>query len=272
MTQFEKIIKNEIKCDICGEIMHPVYGGGWENDRVLCANRECQAEIVYPTSTEVPKVINNKQCRKNLNKCPHNIEEGFYPCDKCDDPFDVSPPCYEKDKQTKEEILIQAISDPKTRKDIAKRMVTKNVDIGKDVEPLPPSPEEMQEQLEYRFAKYKIDDIEEMKRKDREVADVFRDIFKIADLESENARLREWIDDLQSGMYINCVYCGHKYGPKENIPCSMADVLKKHVEVCTEHPMYKFRMRVKKLLLKVAECAHGKAIDDEIDEMLKELK
>jgi len=54
MTQFEKATQENIVCDICGEIMHPMYGGGWENDRLVCADRECGAEIVYPTSTEVP--------------------------------------------------------------------------------------------------------------------------------------------------------------------------------------------------------------------------
>ena len=50
-------------------------------------------------------------------------------------------------------------------------------------------------------------------------------------LKAENERLKQWISDLQSGMYINCVYCGHRYGPK------MADILKEHIEKCPEHPM-----------------------------------
>ena len=57
MTQFEKAIKDEIHCDICGEIMHAVYGGGWDNDRIVCAAvNYCGAEIVYPTSTPVEGV------------------------------------------------------------------------------------------------------------------------------------------------------------------------------------------------------------------------
>jgi hypothetical protein len=56
MTQFKKATKSTIACDICGEIMHPMYGCGWDNDRMVCANRECNAEIVYPTSTEVPNI------------------------------------------------------------------------------------------------------------------------------------------------------------------------------------------------------------------------
>lgn len=58
---------------------------------------------------------------------------------------------------------------------------------------------------------------------------------------SELERYKRWVDDLQSGMYINCVYCGHRYGPREDTPSSMAEVLKQHVEQCPEHPMSKLR-------------------------------
>lgn len=51
--------------------------------------------------------------------------------------------------------------------------------------------------------------------------------------------LEKWIDDLQSGMYVNCVYCGHRYGPVENTPTSMRDILKEHVEQCPKHPLSK---------------------------------
>jgi hypothetical protein len=50
-------------------------------------------------------------------------------------------------------------------------------------------------------------------------------------------RLKQWVADLQSGMFVNCVYCGHRYGPGETAPVAMADALKAHVAVCPEHPM-----------------------------------
>ena len=50
-----------------------------------------------------------------------------------------------------------------------------------------------------------------------------------------------WVRDLQSGMYVNCVYCGHRYGPGETTPVSMADALKAHVEACPKHPMSALR-------------------------------
>ncbi len=63
----------------------------------------------------------------------------------------------------------------------------------------------------------------------------------IEHLMGEVSRYREWVNDLQSGMYVNCVYCGHRYGPSEETPVSMADVLKEHIEHCPEHPMSKLK-------------------------------
>jgi len=53
---------------------------------------------------------------------------------------------------------------------------------------------------------------------------------------SQMGSLLEWIDDLHSGMYINCVFCGHRYGPdtEEGV---MSDVLHEHIAVCPEHSL-----------------------------------
>jgi DNA-directed RNA polymerase subunit RPC12/RpoP len=61
---------------------------------------------------------------------------------------------------------------------------------------------------------------------------------KIETPQAEISRLKRWIDDLQSGMYINCVYCGHRYGPRDKVPTSMADALKLHISECVKHPMH----------------------------------
>lgn len=61
------------------------------------------------------------------------------------------------------------------------------------------------------------------------------------DKEKEIERLKQWVNDLQSGMYVNCVYCGHRYGPESETPTSMADVLKEHIEHCKDHPMSKLK-------------------------------
>lgn len=58
-------------------------------------------------------------------------------------------------------------------------------------------------------------------------------------LDQTITRVSVWLRDLHSGMYINCVYCGHRYGPKENTPVVMADVLKAHIRECPAHPLSK---------------------------------
>ena len=63
----------------------------------------------------------------------------------------------------------------------------------------------------------------------------------VATVSNENKRLQEWVNDLQAGMYINCVYCGHRYGPDDEVPVAMADVLKEHIEQCPQHPMSKLK-------------------------------
>lgn len=61
------------------------------------------------------------------------------------------------------------------------------------------------------------------------------------ELRARMQRLEQWVADLQSGMFVNCVYCGHRYGPRNTTPVAMADVLKEHVQACPEHPMAKLR-------------------------------
>lgn len=62
--------------------------------------------------------------------------------------------------------------------------------------------------------------------------------------EAEVAHLTAWVNDLQSGMTVNCVYCGYCYGPKETTPVSMADALKAHIETCEHHPLNDARYRI----------------------------
>jgi hypothetical protein len=60
---------------------------------------------------------------------------------------------------------------------------------------------------------------------------------EVTAIEAQLSQARQWVNDLQSGMYINCVYCGHRYGPNPGTPVAMADVLKQHIATCPEHPM-----------------------------------
>lgn len=69
---------------------------------------------------------------------------------------------------------------------------------------------------------------------------------QIEALEKRNDELQNWIDDLQSGMYINCVYCGHRYGPNPETPVAMADILEAHIEQCSKHPLSHMKVRAEK--------------------------
>jgi hypothetical protein len=100
----------------------------------------------------------------------------------------------------------------------------------------------------------------------------------------EIKRLREWIDDLQSGQYVNCVYCGHRYGPAfcsecngsgrtddhvngithcsacdgtgEGTPVALADVLKQHVAQCPDHPMSKLKKALEVIQQLCSDAPH----------------
>jgi hypothetical protein len=56
-------------------------------------------------------------------------------------------------------------------------------------------------------------------------------------LEQRVRELEGWVSDLQSGMYVNCVYCGHRYGPSQTTAPTMSEALKLHIEQCKAHPM-----------------------------------
>jgi hypothetical protein len=78
--------------------------------------------------------------------------------------------------------------------------------------------------------------------------EIVNDIFATAKrVIVESEELKQWVSDCQSGMYINCVYCGHRYGPKDETPISMANVLKEHIEQCPKHPMSKLKAENEKL-------------------------
>ena len=68
----------------------------------------------------------------------------------------------------------------------------------------------------------------------------------------ELERLTQWVADCQSGMYVNCVYCGHRYGPKEDTPVAMADILKQHIEQCPAHPMSELKRENERLKAQIA--------------------
>lgn len=46
---------------------------------------------------------------------------------------------------------------------------------------------------------------------------------QLEELLAENERLKQHVADLQSGMFINCVYCGHRYGPQKDTPATVIE-------------------------------------------------
>jgi hypothetical protein len=78
----------------------------------------------------------------------------------------------------------------------------------------------------------------------------------LEEAQDEVMRLQDWVDDLQSGMWVNCVYCGHNYGPREDTPVAMADVLKEHVMKCPLHPMSKMREALEHIRTMARLAAH----------------
>lgn len=71
-------------------------------------------------------------------------------------------------------------------------------------------------------------------------------------LTSENKQLEAWIDDLQSGMYINCVYCGHRYGPNSVKEITMRKALENHIARCPKHPLSAAKNEIKELKRRVS--------------------
>lgn len=89
---------------------------------------------------------------------------------------------------------------------------------------------------------------DECKRSDtlRVEVERLKDTQREAVVRSQRERdiLHQWVNDLQAGMFINCVYCGHRYGPNDKVPTTMSEVLKKHIEVCPKHPLSQLRKGV----------------------------
>lgn len=95
-----------------------------------------------------------------------------------------------------------------------------------------------------------LDQVEVTDRKDFGMIELWDD--RVVQVEKNTGRelvseLRGWVHDLQSGMYINCVYCGHRYGPEDEVPATMADALKDHIEQCPDHPMSKLKEENRRL-------------------------
>ena len=68
-THFETVMKHCKICDICGGSCFALYGGGWDNDRICCAERDCGAETTFPTSTMYPGQEENEEKWRENSQC-----------------------------------------------------------------------------------------------------------------------------------------------------------------------------------------------------------
>jgi hypothetical protein len=97
------------------------------------------------------------------------------------------------------------------------------------------------------------DMLETITARDTEIEDLKRELLECSATEEG---LRNWIRDCQAGMYINCVYCGHRYGPddehaatlvEDGATPSMQEALRAHIAECPDHPMSALRTEIEKL-------------------------
>ena len=69
----------------------------------------------------------------------------------------------------------------------------------------------------------------------------------------ENCKtLEQWVHDCQAGMYINCVYCGHRYGPDDEVAPTMQQALYDHIAECPKHPLSAMKRRAERAEARLA--------------------
>ena len=65
-------------------------------------------------------------------------------------------------------------------------------------------------------------------------------------------------------MYVNCIYCGFRYGRKDEVPVSHAAILKHHIINCPEHPLSK----ALEVMRECVEMIHEERPTAEISDLL----
>jgi len=67
----------------------------------------------------------------------------------------------------------------------------------------------------------------------------------VQDLQDEVSTLMQWVGDLQTGLYVNCIYCGHRYPPET--PDVRDQALYNHIKECQHHPLSKALAQIEEL-------------------------
>ena len=68
-------------------------------------------------------------------------------------------------------------------------------------------------------------------------------------------KLRSWVNDLQSQLFLNCVYCGHRTDPEDYHEQEVWQVLQEHAEQCEHHPMYTLKQKMLGFESFIQQCA-----------------
>ena len=79
---------------------------------------------------------------------------------------------------------------------------------------------------------------------------------EIAELRTEIMRLNKFCDDLQEKIYVNCAYCGHRYGPRHTTKRAMTDLIKDHIRQCKRHPLRRALANVRTYGRHLSRCQH----------------
>lgn len=82
-------------------------------------------------------------------------------------------------------------------------------------------------------------------------------------------RYRQWVSDLQSGMYVNCIYCGHRYPP--GTPGDRARILFEHIQQCPAHPLSKAMDILRRIGAWVSVGTYSPDACEELREAYKDL-
>lgn len=86
-----------------------------------------------------------------------------------------------------------------------------------------------------------------------------------AEAKAELASAQAWIERLQDGRTLTCVYCGHEYSP--GTPAHGVGALTEHIKVCPRHPMRAYH----DIFVKVKEVCDTHFNDSRFVEISKRL-
>ena len=146
------------------------------------------------------------------------------------------------------------LSHLKQAKRYAIAVVKELIQLRKEIKVLKEEKEEYK--LTYELISDRVEAVSKKWREDHPYAHYTPDLGselewafnKINFQEKEIKRLMKWIADLLSNRYVNCVYCGHRYGKTEDTLSSMSEVLYEHIKECEYHPLAEAREIIRILL------------------------